>query len=343
MRKLSLGIGLIAILVFIAGFATAKNAKLYVSTYATSHTHTGMKVTLSGLFNQYPETDTSWNFLGRPNNYVSNFDIFNPSNGKIIAMATHTGVHQSWDGGKSWKETSDWKMTEVNNVRFDRTNSDIVYASTPYGFYKSVNGGHKWQQKNNGIEGPDATYITSFVVSHKNPSIIFIATEDGVYKSEDAGESWIKTSLRIKNIKYIEQHPQNADIFIAATEHNGLYFTFNSGKHWEKRENGIVHSSFYCVAFDPDNPDVIYAGGFSTGIYQSLDGGDSWNFSFKGLECLDISSISVDPANSNIVYVGTLKKGVFQSIDKGLTWEYLGIKSGIISSVKAVISGEDNE
>ncbi len=344
MRKIALVLGLAVLLAFAAEKAPAKDKRLYVSTFRTSFHHIGMKISLSGLFNKSPESDTTWQFYGRPNNYVYGFDIFLPSQGEIMALATHTGVHQSRDGGKTWKETSDWKMTEVHSVQFDRTNSDIVYAGTPYGFYKSVDGGHNWQQKNNGLHGPDATYIPSFVVSHVDPDHIFAATEDVVYESKDAGESWRKAGLEIPHIRVIEQNPQDAEMLVVGTEDNGLYFSLSSGKHWEKREDGVVHSTFYTVTFDPTNPEVIYAGGFSTGIYKSVDGGQKWQNYINGLDNLDISTIAVDPIDSQKVYAGSLNGGVFGSEDGGETWSWLGIDNGQISEIKVVdYDGEDNE
>lgn len=328
---------LAALLILYAAPIPAKDAKLYVTTIATSYTHVGMKMTTSGLFVREMVSDTSWAFFGRPNNRVSGVDVFRPAKGKILAMATGNGIQQSWDGGKTWKETSDWKITEVLQVQFHPTRSDIVYACSPYGFYQSRDGGNSWQQKNNGLETPDQTYMSAFVLSHANPDVIFAATEDGVYQSKNAGDSWLRTNLRIRHIRFVAQHPQNAGILVAATEDNGLYFTFNGGKTWEKRDNGIVHQTFYTVEFDPNQPEVIYAAGFSTGIYKSTDGGDSWTQHFKGLDNLHICTISVDPQDSQRVYTGTLETGVFMSEDGGERWRYLGIDGGQISMVKAVV------
>jgi len=318
----------------------AKDAKLYVTTFGTSYTHVGMRMTTSGLFVRENLSDTSWNFLGRPNDRASGMDVFRPSNGKALAVASGNGILQSWDGGRTWKETSDWKITEVQMVRFHPTNSSIIYASTPYGFYQTRNGGQTWQQKNSGLVTPDQTYISAFVLSRANPDIIFAATEDGVYETQNAGDTWQRSALPIRHIRFIAQHPKNTDWLVVATEDHGLYFTFNTGKTWEKREHGIVHQTFYTVEFDPNQPEVIYAGGFSTGIYKSTDGGESWTQHFKGLENLNIGTISVDPTNSQRIYIGTLGGGVFVSENGGVSWHYLGITGGAISMVKVMANQE---
>jgi photosystem II stability/assembly factor-like uncharacterized protein len=330
-------ISLAALLILCTESILAQNAKLYLTTFGTSYTHVGMRMTTSGLFVREALSDTSWNFLGRPNDRAAGFDVFLPAQGKSLAIASGNGIMQSWDGGQSWKETSDWKITEVQMVRFHPTNSAIIYACTPYGFYQTQNGGETWQQKNTGLVTPDQTYISAFVLSHENPDVIFAATEDGVYHSQNAGDTWQRCHLPIRNIRFIAQHPKNADWLIAATEDHGLYFTFTSGKTWEKRENGIVHQTFYTVEFDPNQPEVIYAAGFSTGIYKSVDGGDSWTQHFNGLDDLNINTIAVDPTDSQRVFTGTLGTGVFVSENGGDNWQYLGITGGSISMVNVLV------
>ena len=125
-------------LVFMATVVSANDTVLYVSTFGTSFRVIGQAKTLSGLFSQTSE-DTTWQFSGRPNNYVYSFDIYEPAHGQKLALATHTGIHQSWDGGKTWKETSNWRMTEITAVRFHPTDEKVIYASSPYELSKINN------------------------------------------------------------------------------------------------------------------------------------------------------------------------------------------------------------
>lgn len=323
-------------LLLMATVVSANDTVLYISTFATSFRHTGQKKTLSGLFNRTVSTDTTWHFSGRPNNMVSNFDVFIPSKGQILAMATHTGVQQSWNGGKTWKETSDWRMTEISAVQFHPTNEKIVYASSPYGFYKSFDGGHHWNQKNNGLTTPDETYITNFVIDSNDSNQIWLATTAGLFMSFDAGESWQKNHLKIAGLWNLVQNPGNPNILVAATESRGLFFTFDGGQNWEERENGIVNNTFYTVAFDPQHPDTIYAGGFLTGVYKTTDGGDSWTNSYQGLEKINIYTLAVDPVDSNCIYAGTQGGGVFISKDAGQSWSFMKISDGHISAIKVI-------
>jgi len=315
------------------GSSIAGEVVVYVTSLSTSYSSIGMRHTLSGLFLQSPG-DTAWSFSGRPNNRVYSMDAYLPAKGRIMALATHSGVHQSWDFGKTWKVTSDWRMTEVNNVCFDRNNPAIIYASSPYGFYKTVDDGKTWKQYNNGLNGTDASYISAVVLDCSEPNTIYISTEDGVYVSQNSGESWRRAGLEIRNIRTLVQHPQNPDIFMVGSESHGLYVSLDHGVHWEKRDTGVLHETFYCIAFAPSNPDIVFAGGFQTGVYKSVNGGKSWQQYFNGLGDLDIHAIAVDPQNHDRVYVGTIESGVYLSNDGGATWRFHGIDKGYIWSIK---------
>jgi len=321
------------ILIAVVNEIPAQESKIYAVTLSTGYGHTGMAMPLSALFYK-TFADTGWQYLGRPNNRIFSFDFFKPANGKIIAMATHTGVHQSWDGGKSWKVTTGWQITEVNNVAFDPRNSDILYCSSPYGFYKTIDDGKTWKKYNTGLNSIDAQFVSSFIIDHSNPDVIYCTTEDVVYKSIDAGESWQKMGLRVRRIRYISQHPNEANILVVATENNGIYFSLDGGNVWEKRDTGVMHPTFYGITFDPTNPDIVYAVGFQTGIYKSVDGGKKWNHYFKGLSTLDFRTIAVDPNNGNRLIAGSIGKGIYQSNDGGESWRFIGIPDGYVGTVK---------
>lgn len=323
-------------LVFMATVVSANDTVLYVSTFGTSHRVIGQEKTLSGLFSRTVPTDTTWQFSGRPNNYVYSFDIYEPAQGQKLALATHTGVHQSWDGGKTWKETSDWRMTEITAVRFHPTDEKVIFACTPYGFYKSIDDGQHWNQKNNGLTNPDETYVANFIIDATDSDQIWLVTKGGLFMSVDAGESWQKNNLKMTDLWSLTQNPENPENLIVTTESNGLYFSFNGGKTWEERENGIVNNTFYTAAFDPQHPDTIYAAGFLTGVYKTTDGGASWTNGSQGLATMNIYTIAVDPIDSNRIYAGTQGNGVFISKDAGQSWTFMGIENGQISAIKAL-------
>ncbi|HNR68705.1 MAG TPA: hypothetical protein PKN24_11740 [bacterium] len=313
--------------VLFVGSLQSGEATVYAVTLSTSYTHTGQNHTQSGLFYR-SLSDTVWHFSGRPNNRAYNVDRFAPANGRILGLATHNGVQMSWDGGKTWKVTSDWRMTEVNNIRFHPTDSSIVYATSPYGFYKSIDGGHSWTQHNLGLNNVDATFVSSLFLDSRNPDTIVISTEDGVYRSTDAGQKWQRLGLAVRNIRIVVQNPQKPELMFAGTEDNGIYASLNNGENWEKCDTGVMHNTFYALAFDPQQPTTLYAGGFQTGVYQSTDSGKTWKHHFRGLDDLDIHSLAVDPFNGRRIYAGTINSGVYLSEDSGKSWDFIGVDKG---------------
>lgn len=314
--------------------ASPPKSIVYVAPLSTGFYHTGMVIPLSALFYKAVDSDTAWAYKGRPNNRIYGMAFHYPSKGKYMALATHTGVHQSFDYGKTWKVTTGWRITEVNHVQYDPENADMLYCSSPYGFYKTIDGGKSWQKHNNGLETIDAQFVSSFIIDWSNPKHLYCSTEDVVYKSTDRGESWQKLGLQVKRIRTIVQHPKDEKILAVGTENDGIYFSKDGGQTWEKRDTGVLSTTFYSIAFDPSNPDVVYAAGFQTGVYKSTDGGKKWKQYFKGLPILDIHSIAIDPQNSKRLYAGTMGKGVYRSDDGGETWIFAGVKNGIISAIK---------
>jgi photosystem II stability/assembly factor-like uncharacterized protein len=312
----------------------SKQPTVYVSTLSTSFAHTGMDIPLSALFYQSTSLDSNWQYLGRPNNRIYQMDFHLSS--QMMVMATHTGVHQSFDKGKTWKVTTDWRMTEVNWIVIDQHEPNKIYASSPYGFYKTTDGGKHWNKFNNGLESIDAQFVSSIVIDAANSKRLLISTEDGVYICENEGESWTRSSLSVRNIRVIVQHPHDPKIFAVGTDNNGIYFSVDGGRFWNKRDSGVLHNTFYTVTFDPNFPDTIYAGGFQTGVYKSIDGGENWKKFYQGLDNLDIHAIAAAPGNSNLIYAGTMGSGVYVSSDAGETWQYAGIKNGFVSAIKII-------
>jgi len=311
-----------------------KGMNIYAVTLSTGYTHTGMKMPLSGLFRKVAGQDTAWEIMGRPNNRGYNVDFFRPGGGKAMAMATHTGVHQSWDQGKSWKVTSGWEITEVNSIAFSPTNKDLLYCGSPYGFYKTVDGGATWIQKNSGLNSVNANFVTGITIDSDNENIIYCTTEDGIYKSDNTGESWSRMALHVPGVRILVQHPLNSRIFYAGTEDHGLHISTDRGQNWEKSDSGLMQQTIYAISFDPEDEKVAYAGGFQTGVYKTVNSGETWKQYFSGLSGLDIHAIVVMPGHSQTLYAGTMGHGVFRSDDGGKSWTYAGIGKGFVLSLK---------
>ncbi|MFH0991688.1 MAG: hypothetical protein V1799_16905 [bacterium] len=300
----------------------AQESTVYLSVVSTKGFVVGAANPQTGLLFKKTTDDTLWQHSGPTNIRAFGVAVYTPMKGKILSIASGNGVHYSTDAGATWKITTGWNITEVQQVVFDQANADVQYCATPYGVFKTSNGGKIWKEMNEGI---GEKFMTSIVIDHADPNRLYCATEDGVYRSENGGATWKRTSLSVGGVRVVAQHPKNPAVLIAGTEDHGMYLSTTGGRIWEKVEAGLDHKTFYSIAFDPTNPAMVYAGGYMTGIYKSRDGGKSWNRVNDGLTNLNIHSIAVDPQKGSRVYIATFYGGVFCSDNGGDLWRYVGL------------------
>jgi photosystem II stability/assembly factor-like uncharacterized protein len=313
--------------------AYAQRSTVYASVVSTKPFVVGAPNPQTGLFYQRPENDTTWQHTGRNNIRAFGLDVLPSAKGQILCIASGNGVHQSYDGGKTWKISTGWRITEVLSVTIDSRKHEVLYCTTPYGVFKSTDGGTSWHEKNKGFV---ALFSPVLLIDPRDSNTLFCATEDGVYRSTDAGESWQRTGLSVGGVRTLAQHPTDSKILFAGTEDHGIYATWNGGKYWEKMEAGIDHSTFYAITFDPTNPQTMYAAGYVTGVYKSTDGGKSWRRMNDGLTNLNVHSIAVDPTNGQRIYAATMFGGVFRSDNGGASWRYAGLHGSQVWTIKVL-------
>jgi photosystem II stability/assembly factor-like uncharacterized protein len=302
--------------------ALAQHSTVYASVVSTKVFVVGGANAKTGLFYQHSSDDTTWEHTGANNIRAFGVAVYAPSRGQVICIASGNGIHRTTDGGKSWKITTGWQITEALWVTIDPKDPAIIFCATPYGVYRTTDGGAGWEEKSRGLE---AKFTSSIVIDHANSKILYCSTEDGVYRSDDGANTWKCTGLSVGGVRIVVQHPKDASILFAGTDDYGIYRTRNGGKYWEKCEAGLDQSTFYTITFDPNNPESMYAGGYVTGVYKSIDGGESWRRVNEGLTTLNVHSIAVDPTNSNRVYAGTMWGGIYRSDDGGATWHHAGL------------------
>jgi photosystem II stability/assembly factor-like uncharacterized protein len=307
-----------------------QNSTIYVSVLSTKLFVVGAANPQTGLYYKGTSPDTLWQHIGPANIRAFGLAVYTPSKGSLLYIASGNGVHKSSDGGKSWKITTGWQITEALCAAIGQSDPNFILCATPYGVYRTEDGGSTWKECTKGI---NQKFTSSVIIDHANPNLIYCSTEDGVYQSKNRGDSWERLGLNVGGVRIVAQHPRDPAILIVGTDDNGIYITRNGGKYWEKSEAGLDHQTFYAVAFDPTNPDVVYAGGYITGVYKSTDGGKSWVRKNDGLTNLNVHAIAVDPTNGNRVIVGTQFGGVFQSDDAGTTWHNIGLSGSQVWTV----------
>jgi photosystem II stability/assembly factor-like uncharacterized protein len=309
----------------------SQQSTVYVSVISSATFVVGAANSQTGLYYQHPSDDTVWQHSGPTRIRAFSVAVDPTKKGGSIFIGSGNGVHKTEDGGKSWRITTDWKITEVLCVKIDPANLNRIFITTPYGIYKSDDNASTWTHSIKGLE--NSNFVSSIVINSYDSNILYSSTEDGVYISTDGGENWKRTELSVSGIRTIVENPRKLEMLIAGTEENGIYISQDGGKIWKKAEGGIDHKTFYAIAFDPNNPDVIYAGGYVTGVYKTTDGGNSWRRFNEGLANLNIHSIAVDPTNSERIYAATMGDGVYRSEDGGKLWKFAGLSSATVWTI----------
>lgn len=249
--------------------------------------------------------------------YIRTFYTEAASDG-VIWSACGNGVLRSDDGGKHWRITTGWRITEVLKIDCDPSDPSTVYAATAYGIFKTADSGETWEEKPLGLKLPFASDV---LVDRSDSRRIFAATEEGLLMSRDAGETWAPTALQAKQIRVIVQDPVRPEVLWVGTENDGVFRSSDGGRTWMQRSAGLRHQTVYAIAVHPNNPSILYAGTHGGGVYITVNGGERWTRSSKGLGIPVVHCLLVMKTRPNVVFAGTLNGGLYRSTDGGRTWK----------------------
>ena len=244
-----------------------------------------------------------------------------------IWSACGNGVLRSTDGGRTWRITTGWDVTEVLKVKVDPGNPSVAYAASAYGIFKSTDGGETWKAKNAGFLKP---FTSDVVIDRSDRARLFAASEDGVYKSENGGDRWVLAGVKGKGVRTIAQDPKDDEVLWIGTEDDGVFVSTDRGSTWKASNEGLTCLTVYAIAINPSNPAVLYVGTHGGGVYRSTDRGKSWQERSDGLQNLVVHSLVVLPSNPAILLAGTLNGGLYRSANGGTRWEFNSQEDGQI-------------
>ena len=298
--------------------------KLYVSVLQTRNYVVGAKNAPTGLYRY--DSDTSWTHLGWKN--ARNFGIAaNPKNKDIIFLACGNGALRSIDGGKTWKITTDWQVTEVLDVTIDPFNIKQIYLATAYGVWRSTDLGESWHPSS---EGLTTKFVQTIATDRRAKYRLLIGGESGLFVSENRAENWRHIVPIDVPIRDIQQNFKSPKIWLAGTEDHGVLISRDHGNTWQYVEGEISQETIYAVASDPKNSQNMVAAGFQTGVYVSKNGGKKWNKYTDGLPVIDIHALIFDGVKKGRIWAGTIGAGVYFSDDFGKSWKYAGLNGAEI-------------
>lgn len=270
-----------------------------------------------------------------------------PNNANLLyAGGAKSGVWMSTDRGLSWRHIGLDSMSVCDIAVHPRDSRHLLILVTN-GVYRCKNiDNAPWEHifdypaflRQNLPDSEQRRYwrysrFQKIEIDPHNPETVLIGGrwEGGYHRSDDGGDTWYHHTLGgiFRRADPILFHPQDPNIIMVGTHHQGLFKSYNHGASWVSSSIGLepqrrtpyygafLISGLVCA---PSDNDVLYTGSDYSN-WKSLDGGLSWHEVGKTLTCPFARAFAVDPQNADIVYAGT-NVGIYKSVDGGQTWRF---------------------
>ncbi len=217
--------------------------------------------------------------------------LFHPEKPERVYFGTFpAGIYISNDGGKSFRESNTgWTNDGVFCLVVRPDDTDVIYSGTYNGLNVSLDGGASWEKWDTGW--PDEQWVFSIDFDPGDPLIMYACSKNGenegqgkegfhgtVMKSLDGGRNWfpVTDGLETNQEFYkIIVDKFNPDILYLATEHDGIYISYNNGESWEGWNEGLTNlksgtngnNVTNVMKISPDEK-YLYFGTMGSGIFR---------------------------------------------------------------------------
>ena len=308
------------------GFATKSlaQARLYATGVNTKGYVAGQELSASGLY-MY-EGEAAWRHIGW--NHPRVYGIaFHPTDPNVLYLACGNGVLRTRDGGRTWKLTTDWRVTEALSIAVDPHAPEHVYVATAYGLWRTADGGDTWVEASLDFE---RTYTQTVAVDRTKRGRVLAGTEGGVYLSRDGGESWERVSPPDVAVLDLKQSFAEPGLWVAGMQEHGVWLSRDGGTSWHRVGGNLENTSVYAAAVDPSDTHTLAAVVWDQGVFLSRNGGRDWTQIGSRLPTQKHYDLTFDPTRKGRLWVATVEQGVFSSDDFGRTWVDRGLHGVLI-------------
>lgn len=313
-----------------AGRAAAQEAAgravLYAGAIQSKGYVVGSALRASGLVRL--DGDSTWTHLGH-NNPRINAITYDPARPDTLFVAAGNGALRTYDGGRSWRIATDWRVTEVQDVSLDPHAPDHVYLGTAYGIWRTDDHGRTWHEASRGLPR-GKSYTESIEVDRAQAHRILAGTSGGIYLSEDGARSWTRVGGAGLEVLDLQQSRTDPARWLAATYGHGILLSGDGGRSWSAGPRALAGKSVHGVAFDPEDADRMAAAGWDTGVYVSRDGGGTWTRRGGDLPVDDFYEVVFDANVPGRLWAATLEEGLYHSDDLGETWTFGGLDGTLV-------------
>jgi photosystem II stability/assembly factor-like uncharacterized protein len=224
------------------------------------------------------------------------------------SLGTPFGLHETFDGGESWKPIEFFRGIECWRIVFDKHRPGRYYVGTrPAGLIRFDPEKQVFEKRTTPFpttcRGIGLPRITSIVLHPNEPDFIFVSVEiGGFFRSLDGGNTWSEV---LSNIDIPDMPVPNGNVFGAGSRYDGHHSVLSAG------------DPALLIASTPD------------GSYVSKDLGETWDH-FPVLQVFPRQYhhdliLKLDDPNTIFYGVGEETAGVhgalLRSCDRGRTWQ----------------------
>ena len=248
-----------------------------------------------------------------------------PSNPKVIAAGTLTGVFLSRDRGQNWSRITPKGHADLRNIEslaIDPDDPKIIYAGTWHLTWKTYDGGDAWEPVHSGMI--DDSDVMTLTIDRRNPQTIYATACSGVYRSTEGAMQWSK----LKGIPFSARRTRafalgDDDNLLLAGTTEGLWISEDGGGAWWRMtpKDLVVNS----VIVQPGGG--ILLGTEGAGVLRSEDRGKTWVASNTGFSERFVFKLLFDAAGERLVVAvwgDPRYSGVFVSPGVQGPWVRLG-------------------
>lgn len=323
---------LLSILPCLAVAAAAGAAdEFYICATVNKNYVIGSKITtVNGVFRL--KDQQTWEHTGA-NDTTLTVVAFDPRDHNVYYTAASNGCWRTLDGGKTWRMTTSWDMTEGRDVVVDAFAPDNVYLALVDGIAHSSDRAQTWTRFEDGL--PERGKFTQVLrLDRTKQGRLLAGCETGIYLNE--GKKWKRVLPTDTTVTDLQQSPHNPNHWVAITQSNGAWVSENRGLQWRQLKSVPTEHALYSVTLDRRDPQRLAIGSWAHGILTSEDGGRTWTSRNAGLPPSPrVWRVGVEPA-TNRLYASVANQALYVSDDFGRTWRDGGLEGSTVQSFAIV-------